>query len=581
MNVNHKLLDTLFELGSNGKAVERLYARMLDEELFKAAYVKLYSNKGAMTPGVDPKDSIDGMSLKRIRKIIQRLKNNQWKWKPVRRTSIPKGNGKTRPLGIPSWSDKLVQEVMRMVLEAYYEAIFVDESHGFRPQRGCHSALLQIKYTWRGVGWFVEGDIKGCYDNIDHTLLLEIVGKRIRDFRFLKLLRTMLKAGYWEFGQSYSTLSGTPQGGVASPILANIFLHELDEYVVKKLKPEFDKGDRRSPNPEYQRICAHITRAKRKGDGAKVAQLRKMRQQIPAGDPYDPGYRRIVYVRYCDDFLIGITGSKADCRQVKAQIKAKLAELRLDLSDEKTKITNAANGYAQFLGYDIFKFQDRRHPRLNGSIQLSVPKAKMRELARRYKRAGKPYHRGGLINGEIAEIVMIYDLELRGYYNYYRLAYNVGKRVAELRYIMWQSLTRTLACKLRCHTREINRRYKGRGPRTGNACIKIKLATPKGEKWVTFGDLNLKIDVTGREPGRDFFRPYLPARELTLRLKQTECEMCGRATEDLEVHHIRQLKDIRQKVREGKAKRWQLVMAARNRKTLVICEACHNQIHNS
>lgn len=217
MNANHKLLDTLNELGRGGKTVERLYARMLDEELFVAAYAKLYSNEGAMTVGVDPTDSIDSMSLKRIRRIIQRLRENRWQWKPVRRTRIPKRNGKTRPLGIPSWSDKLVQEVMRMVLEAYYEAIFVDESHGFRPHRSCHTALLHIRNTWTGVTWFIEGDIKACFDTIDHARLLEIVGKRIRDFRFLKLLRTMLEAGYWEFGERHRSLAGTPQGGVVSP----------------------------------------------------------------------------------------------------------------------------------------------------------------------------------------------------------------------------------------------------------------------------------------------------------------------------------------------------------------------------
>lgn len=582
MNGNHKLLDTLNELGRNGKTVERLYARLLDEELFIAAYVKLYSNKGATTVGVDPKDVIDGMSLKRIRKIIQQLSENRWQWKPARRTYIPKRNGKTRPLGIPSWSDKLVQEVMRMVLEAYYEAIFLDESHGFRPHRSCHTALLHLRNTWTGVTWFVEGDIKGCFDNIDHASLLNIVGKRIRDFRFIKLLKTMLEAGYWEFGQPHRSLVGTPQGGVASPILANIFLHELDEYVVQTLKPNFDKGRRRRPYPEYQRLCTRITTAKQKGDGAKVVALRKERKLLPAGDPYDPGYRRLVYIRYADDFLIGIIGSKSDCREVKELVKAKLAELALELSDEKTKITNAASGCARFLGYDIFKFQDRRHVHLTGSIQLSVPKEKMRELAKRYMRKGKPHQRDVLVNGEIAEIVMAYDLELRGYYNYYKLAWDVGKKLAELRFVMWQSLTRTLARKLRSKTKRINQQYKRVGPKSGNHCIAVTLATAKGTKQVTFGDFSLKVDMMPRHDAqRDFFRPYLPERELTLRLKHNQCELCQEVIEDLEVHHIRRLKDIRRLVKEGKASRWQTVMAARHRKTLVVCQACHNKIHSS
>lgn len=327
----------------------------------------------------------------------------------------------------------------------------------------------------RGITWFVEGDIKGCFDNLDHAILLKIVGKRIRDFRFVKLLRTMLKAGYWEMGRQYSQLSGTPQGGVVSPILANIYLHELDEYVVKTLKPEFDSGRRRRPHPEYARLCARISTAKRKGDWQKVTQLRKQRKSVPAGDPYDESYRRLVYIRYADDFLVGVIGNKADCLQLKAKVRDKLTELELEMSDEKTKITNAANGEARFLGYDISKFQDRRHAHLNGSIRLSVPKEKMHQLAKRYMRKGKPYQRDGLINGEVAEIIMIYDLELRGYYNHYRLAWNVGKRLAELRYIMWQSLTRTLARKLRSRTRKINQQYKGIGPKTGNRCLRLEL----------------------------------------------------------------------------------------------------------
>lgn len=582
MNGNHKLLDTLNELGRNGKTVERLYARLLDEDLFIAAYVKLYGNKGAMTVGVDPADIIDGMSLQRIRQIIQQLKDNCWQWKPVRRTYIPKKNGMPRPLGIPSWSDKLVQEVMRLALEAYYEAIFLDESHGFRPQRSCHTSLMHIHNTWTGVTWFVEGDIKGCFDNINHATLLRIVGKRIRDFRFLKLLKTMLEAGYSEFGKHRLALSGTPQGGIVSPILANIFLHELDEYVVSSLKPNFDKGQRRKPDPEYQRLSARISIAKRKGDGAKIVALRKDRKRRPAGDPYDPDYRRLVYIRYADDFLIGIIGSKADGREVKTLVRTKLAELGLELSDEKTKITNAASGSARFLGYDIFRFQDRRHPHLNGSIQLQVPKEKIQELAKRYMKEGKPHQRLGLVNGEIAEIVRIYDLELRGYYNYYKLAWNVGKQLAQLRFIMWQSLTKTLALKLRSKTKRINQMYKRVGPKSGTKCIAVTLETEKGTKQITFGDFSLRVDSTPKHDAyRDYFRPYLPARELTLRLKHDQCEMCQTVTRDLEVHHIRRLKDIRQKVKAGSANHWQAVMAARNRKTLVVCRSCHDQIHSS
>ena len=361
MNVNHQLLDTLNRLGQHGKPVERLYARMLDEELFIASYVKLYANQGATTMGSDPKDTIDGMSRQRIRHIIETLRNGQWQWKPSRRTYIPKDNGKSRPLSVPNWSDKLVQDVMRTVLEAYYEPQFHEESHGFRPQRGCHTALQQIKRVWTGVNWFVEGDIKGCFDNIDHDKLLDISGKRIRDFRFMKLLRTMLKAGYIEDWRHKPSLAGTPQGGVISPLLANIFLHELDTYVMEEMKPAFDKGKSRRANRPYQKLRDAVLKARNAGEHLKAKALLILRNKLPSRDPKDEGYHRLVYVRYADDFMLGIIGTKREAKEAKAKVGAFLQEMKLTLSNAKTKITHATKGRARFLGYDIHKHKGSIH----------------------------------------------------------------------------------------------------------------------------------------------------------------------------------------------------------------------------
>ncbi|VAX04118.1 Retron-type RNA-directed DNA polymerase, partial [hydrothermal vent metagenome] len=422
MSVNHQLLDTLNKLGQHGHPVERLYARMLDEQLFIASYVKLYANRGAMTVGSDANDTIDGMSLQRIRRIIETLKNNQWQWKPSRRRYIPKGNGKSRPLSVPNWSDKLVQDVMRTVLEAYYEPQFRDESHGFRPKRGCHTALQHIKHVWTGVNWFVEGDIKGCFDNIDHDKLFDIIGKRIRDFRFMKLLRTMLKAGYVEDWVNRPSLAGTPQGGVISPLLANIFLHEVDEYIVGELKPEFDSGKSRRANRAYQKLRDAVYRARKVGKYAKAKALLFLRNQLPSRDPKDEGYRRLVYVRYADDFMLGIIGTKREARDIKAKVGKFLQKMKLTLSNGKTKITHATIGRARFLGYDIHKHNGKHpHRHLSGRIQLNVPKDRIAQLMRRYTRQGKPIHRRELANGSIVEIIRHFDSELRGYHNYYRL----------------------------------------------------------------------------------------------------------------------------------------------------------------
>jgi group II intron reverse transcriptase/maturase len=217
--------------GQRSLPLERVYRNMRNRDLFLYAYGKIYANKGATTLGTDPTDSIQGMSLARIDKIIEQLRNGTYQWKPSRRVYIPKKNGKMRPLSVPNWSDKLVQEVIRMILEAYYEPNFKESSHGFRPRKSCHTALHQIKHQWKGTKWFIEGDIKGCFDNISHQTLLDLLGRKIHDSRFLKLIREMLNAGYLEDWIYHKNHSGTPQGGVISPLLSNIVLHELDCYV--------------------------------------------------------------------------------------------------------------------------------------------------------------------------------------------------------------------------------------------------------------------------------------------------------------------------------------------------------------
>jgi retron-type reverse transcriptase len=202
--------------GADGLPLDRVYKHLFDPELFLRAYGKIYRNHGAMTEGVTA-ETVDGMSLQKIHAIIDLLKQGRYCWTPVRRTEIPKPNGKRRPLGIPTWSDKLVQEVLRTLLEPYYEQRFSCHSHGFRPDRGCHSALLEIRRTWKGTVWFIEGDIKGCFDNIDHGVLLGIIRRDIHDGRLYTLIEGLLKAGYMEGWRYYDTLSGTPQGGIISP----------------------------------------------------------------------------------------------------------------------------------------------------------------------------------------------------------------------------------------------------------------------------------------------------------------------------------------------------------------------------
>ena len=246
------VLDVIRDRGRRGLPLERVYRQLFNPRFFLMAYARIYRNAGAMTKGVTG-ETADAMSTAKIANIIARLKQERYRWTPVRRVEIPKKNGKMRPLGIPTWSDKLLQEVIRLLLEAYYDPQFSEHSHGFRPQRGCHTALLDVARNGKGTKWFVEGDIKGCFDNIDHKILLSILGERIHDNRFLRLIEQQLKAGYCQSWRYLPTYSGTPQGGIASPLLANIYLDQLDKFVEQTLLPAYTRGSKRRRNPEWNK----------------------------------------------------------------------------------------------------------------------------------------------------------------------------------------------------------------------------------------------------------------------------------------------------------------------------------------
>ena len=293
------VLDVLRERGRRGLPVDELYRQMFNPQLYLMAYGRIYANKGAMTPGPDD-ETADGMTLAKIGRIIDALRHERYRFKPVKRVYIPKKNGKLRPLGLPSWSDKLVGEVVRLLLEAYYEPQFSCRSHGFRPGRGCHTALRDVAVAFTGTTWFIEGDIAQCFDSFDHKVMLETLGEKVHDNRMLRLVANMLQAGYLEDWTWKPTLSGVPQGGVLSPILSNIYLHKLDSFVEAVLVPGYTRGVRRDHNPAYTKVQLALGRARRRRDCAAAKKLRRQLRELPTQDPNDPGYRRLHYVRYAD-----------------------------------------------------------------------------------------------------------------------------------------------------------------------------------------------------------------------------------------------------------------------------------------
>jgi group II intron reverse transcriptase/maturase len=534
-----------------------------------------------MTKGTTD-ETIDGMSLEKINKIITALKQEKYCWKPVRRVTIPKKNGKTRPLGIPSWSDKLLQDVMRTLLEAYYEPQFSKRSHGFRPNRGCHTALQEIKRVWHGTKWFIEGDIKGCFDNIDHDILINILRKDIKDNRFIRLLGHLLKAGYLENWHYHPTRSGTPQGGIISPLLANIYLNRLDKYVDEELIPIYQKGKRRRHNPEYDRVSNMIYAYRKMGNIIEAKKLEKVRRTIPTLDTDDPNYRRLRYIRYADDFVLGFVGSKEEAQKIKEQLRQFLKEqLKMELSEEKTLITHATTQKARFLGYNISvtycnsKITTNRRA-INGGIALRLPTSFVHERSKFYMRKGKAIHRAERIHETDYSIICRYQSEYRGFVQYYQYAENIAWLNA-LQWKMQTSLLKTLANKYKSSVAKMARKYKSTvqteyGPRK---CLETRVQRKNKPPLVArFGGIPLKVNGQKVKIVDDYLgSKSLGRNELLSRLLAETCEQCS-STQDIEVHHIRKLSDISKSKPE-----WAVLMASRNRKTLVVCRQCHDDIH--
>lgn len=577
---------------------ERLYRYLFSEEMFAVAYQRIYAKQGNMTPGTDGK-TIDEMSLERIERLIVSLKDESYQPHPARRVYIPKKNGKKRPLGIPSFEDKLVQEVVRLLLEAIYEGHFEGTSHGFRPHRSCHTALGMIQKSFAGAKWFIEGDIKGFFDNIDHNVLISILRERISDERFLRLIRKFLNAGYLEDWKYNKTYSGTPQGGIISPMLANIYLDKFDKYI-KEYAAKFRKGDRRSINPEYWRLNNKKNWLKKKLQKTsdeqirksylyEIAQLSKQMLSTPHKDAMDADFRRMQYVRYADDFLISVIGSKSECETIKADITQFMREqLKLELSDEKTLITHAQDK-AKFLGYEIFIRKSDAVKRnkdgvlkrdFNGAVVLTLNSAVIQKKLTEYNALevrnidgkdiwwSKP--RRYMTPMKPEDILAQYNAETRGLYNYYSLAANVSKECASFAFIMKMSMFKTLGWKLNTSARKVRQKYQ----KDKDFVIPYNDAKGKQKYRVFYNEgfkkRNAQFDVDYDKLPQTMYVPY---PSLVERLKDGRCELCGKEGKVV-MHHVRTLTKLKGN------NEWEKLMLKRHRKTLVVCEDCNSMIQN-
>jgi group II intron reverse transcriptase/maturase len=564
--------------GVRGLVLEDVYRQLYNPDLYLQAYGRIYRNDGAMTRGATP-ETVDGMSQAKIGQLIDVLRRESFRWTPVRRVYIPKANGKMRPLGIPTWTNKLLQEVLRSILEAYYDPRFVPTSYGFRPHRGCHSALIDIQKRWVGTKWFIEGDIKGFFDNIDHEVMLSILRENIHDERFLRLIGNLLRAGYLEDWDFRPTHSGTPQGGVISPILSNIYLHKFDRYVYDELIPAHTRGTRRPRTAEARRVEYQVRQAKAKRDVETYRHWKQIQRRTPTSDYYDPAYARLRYVRYADDFLLGFIGSKEEAELIKVKIKDWLrANLKLELSEEKTLITHARTEAARFLGYDISVMYSEDRPNVNGGIRLAIPEDRIQRMCSRYMRNGKPIHRPERIADSDYSIIAGYGIEYRGYMNYYCLAYNL-QRMTKVHWVMQRSLLMTLANKHRTSVLKMVRKYLSttNTPYGPKKCIKLVIPREGQDPLVaTFGGIPFRRNKNAVLADNLILPIFNPRTELEKRVRANRCEVCG-SMERVEVHHVRKLADLKRKGRVPEP--YRQVMAARKRKTLVLCECCHMDLH--
>ena len=577
------VLGVLRERGRRGLPCNELYRQMFNKELYLMAYGRIYANHGAMTPGAST-ETADGMSEEKIDAIIEAMRHERYRFAPARRVLIPKKNGTMRPLGLPTWSDKLVGEVVRLLLEAYYEPTFSGHSHGFRPRKGCHTALREIQQIWTGTVWFIEGDISDCFGSLDHDVMTRILAEKIHDNRFLRLITNMLKAGYLEDWKYHQTLSGSPQGGVVSPVLSNIYLNKLDVYVETVLIPQHTRGKRRRDNPEYERKRRQTATARRRGDRETVRTMRRETRRLPSKDPQDPAYRRLRYSRYADDHVLGFIGPKAEAEAIKDQLARFLrGELALELNPDKTLITHARTRAARYLGYEIIvqhsnaKITNGRRS-ANGAVALRVPLDVIKAKRAPYRQHGKPWHRSALQNLDDYDIVATYGAEYRGIVGYYLLASDVW-RLNELEWYAKTSMLKTLAAKHESTVSKMAAKYKAKieTPRGLRTCLETRIRREgKPDLVARFGGIPLARNKNAVLTDRVFARPPVPRKELVHRLLTRRCELCGDPG-TVVIHQVRKLTSLGEPGPDQPA--WANKMARMRRKTLVVCAPCHELVH--
>jgi len=562
----------------------KLYNILYDRKMYEIVYDKLKSKPGTMSAGLTPY-TLEGLNIKNINKVILSLKDESFQFKPRRTIEIPTNHGKVRRLGIASPIDKIVMGVMCMILEIIFEPRFSNCSHGFRPGRGCHTALKQAESSLKSSVYVIEGDLKGSFYNLNHGILMSILSNHITDKRFLNLIAKSLKAGYGEDIQNLKyDIVGTPQGSVLSPILCNIYLDNMDKFIME-IEKDFNRGTKSTRNKEYHRISTIRNRENNNMELARQYSRRQQLKHIPYTIQDNTFCKvKVVYIRYAEDWIIGVKGTLEEVKDIMNKVKEFLSvNLQLTLSDEKTKITHLNKNKVLFLGTHISRSKvvhvsSRVHnkngkfetvaQRMSKLILLEAPLLIIRHklTEAKFMAKGKPCPKFVWSVLQPKQILSLYNNVFRGYINYYSFAANQGKLVSFIRWVMFFSLGRTLATKFSTRVSKIVQKFG----------INYQLINPEAKSpgllkpsyKANLGAAKFKINVETRVNSL-----YAISKSIAW-LDNLSCSSCG-STHRVEMHHIRYMKDLNPKARTIDA-----LMEKANRKQIPLCRVCHMRHHH-
>lgn len=561
-------LDLLRSYIIGNKRCVNLSKIMSDPNFLIATWAKIRLNSGSLTLGLS-KETLDEIALPWFEETASTMRNGIFQFSPFRKTYISKSDGRKKSLTIPSPRDKIVQEAMRFLLMLVFEGDFSKNSHGWFSGRGCHTALNKIKMDFTQDNWFIEGEIDQQFPSLDHQVLIKILKTKIEDQAFIDLIYKYLRVGYGESPDKIVKMCvGTSQGGVLFPVLANIYMTPFDKWVERDLIPKYNKGKRRKANPTYTKTI----RSENVTD-----------HSIPSLYARDRNFVRVHYVRYVDDFIVGLNGPKIYCKQIVEECKTFLFEqLRLTLNIEKTKITHSQIDSAIFLGYRVYKTKLSKMkiaynlkgqlPRRTTNIILDGPidriVGKLTERGFIKKRDGSPIRNGRFINHTLYDMIEHYKMVERGILQYYKLANNYGRVAARVHYILKYSCALTIASKMKLTTlrRVFNKYGKNLNIKDESGKITTSYPTVDYRRPKTF-----TID-----PTLDFFslEAYIDPSDRQVQRGRKDlkgpCVLCG-SNQDVEIHHVR-------KFSKTKCKDY---LPRMNQKQVPVCKKCHIKIHRS